>query len=160
MVSSNGTSVEEKIGKRITNQRVTFTAYLDHVTTHIGIGQTIVFNKVITNDGNAYNKHISVFTAPVTGTHFFTFTIHLYRKGMNVKLVTDGTNLVGVVAHSGSHLTPDANDFSSAKTTNCVVIQLDAGQAVCAQVYHDADLITDMSLLVDFCCTRLMKIIY
>ena len=109
------------------------------MTTHIGIGQTVVFNQVITNDGNAYNKHTGLFMAPVTGTYFFTFTIHLYRKEINVKLVKDGTNLVGIVAHSGSYVTPDANDYASAQTTNCVVVQLDAGQAVCAQAYHDAD---------------------
>ena len=138
---SHGTSVEKKRGKRLTltNQHVAFTAYLDHETSHVGIGQTVVFNQVITNDGNAYNKNNGMFTAPVTGTYFFTFSINVQSTKVNVRLVKDNANLVDVIAHSSAHFTPDPNDYTSAQSTNCVVVQLDAGQAVWAQAYHDAD---------------------
>ena len=50
----------------------------------------------------------------------------------------DGENLVVVVAHSSTPFTPA--DYTSAQSTNCVVVQLDAVQAVYwAQAYHDAD---------------------
>jgi hypothetical protein len=50
-----------KIGGRIRRSfpevPVVFTAILDHDVRHSGIDQTVVFNKVLLNDGNAYNVH-------------------------------------------------------------------------------------------------------
>ena len=36
---------------------VAFTAVLDHEVQHSGIEQTVTFNKILLNDGNAYNNH-------------------------------------------------------------------------------------------------------
>jgi hypothetical protein len=40
-----------------------FSAVLDHNVDHAGIEQTVLFNKVLLNDGNAYNNR--------TGTYAF-----------------------------------------------------------------------------------------
>ncbi|XP_060605106.1 uncharacterized protein LOC132757737 isoform X2 [Ruditapes philippinarum] len=50
---------------------VAFTAILDHEVRNSGIDQTVVFNKVLLNDGNAYNVHTGVFTVPKEGVYMF-----------------------------------------------------------------------------------------
>nr|CBX41728.1 putative C1q domain containing protein MgC1q79 [Mytilus galloprovincialis] len=57
----------------ISSTEVAFHARLKpHVT--LGSSQTVVFDQVITNIGQAYNPHTGVFTAPSDGIYFFAST--------------------------------------------------------------------------------------
>lgn len=37
----------------------------------LGTGQTIIYNNILTNDGNGYDDKTGVFTCPVAGTYMF-----------------------------------------------------------------------------------------
>lgn len=54
--------------------QVAFCTELTHILSNLGPKQTIVFDDVITNFGNAYNKNDGIFTVPVEGVYVFTWT--------------------------------------------------------------------------------------
>ena len=53
---------------------VAFAAYVSS-TRNFEIGQTVIFDSVITNVGGAYDPVTATFTAPLLGTYLFTVTI-------------------------------------------------------------------------------------
>ncbi|VDI12695.1 Hypothetical predicted protein [Mytilus galloprovincialis] len=60
----------------------------------LGIHQPIVFQNVITNDGNGYDKNTGVFKAAVAGTYSFTTTIMSHwTQDISVELIKDGHNV-------------------------------------------------------------------
>lgn len=63
--------------------------------------QRLVFNHVITNEGNAYDVNTGVFTAPFNGTYFFVLTVAqrvTYSPG--VSLADDVTTFCKVLLQS------------------------------------------------------------
>jgi len=80
----NGPSVEDKGGnnriRRAENEMtVAFFAKVgQHHIDHIGKNQSIAFDDVVTNVGNAYNPHFGSFVAPVAGTYIFSVTLMAY----------------------------------------------------------------------------------
>ncbi|XP_045206519.2 uncharacterized protein LOC123558705 [Mercenaria mercenaria] len=68
---------------------VSFSVYLSHLQEHLGVHQVVKFDRVITNDGNAYNMHTGVFTVPVTGTYMFIFYVSSSTSNVQFNLVVD-----------------------------------------------------------------------
>ena len=60
-------------------KKIAFHATLTHHLT-LGPSQTVVFDQVITNNGNGYSSSSGLFTAPRDGTYYFT-TSFLSRSG-------------------------------------------------------------------------------
>ena len=54
---------------------VAFTAYLDHTLTNVQDDQKIVFNQVISNEGDGYDQRVGIFTCPKTGLYLVSFFI-------------------------------------------------------------------------------------
>ncbi|TKS65870.1 Cerebellin-2 Cerebellin-like protein [Collichthys lucidus] len=84
---------------------------------------TLIFSKSITNIGRAYDRTSGVFTAPVRGLYFFSFTAADYLKGyMGVYLYRNNQPIVFNLA---------LNDHGGyASTSNGVALQLEEGDGV------------------------------
>ncbi|XP_045157047.2 caprin-2-like isoform X2 [Mercenaria mercenaria] len=112
---------------------VAFTAYMDH-DGDFGADQTIIFNRVITNEGSGYNKYTGVFTCPQDGMYLFSFFIWERSDTDTIKqvrgdLTVNGRNIVGSVSETWHH-TEDAQGGNSA------VIRLNQGDAVWIKVHY------------------------
>ena len=52
-----------------------FTAFLDHTLRNLQKDRTIVFNQVISNEGDGYDQRVGIFTCPKTGLYLVSFFI-------------------------------------------------------------------------------------
>ncbi|KAL4224119.1 hypothetical protein ACF0H5_017572 [Mactra antiquata] len=111
-----------------------FTAMLDHNVEHSGIDQTVIFNKVLLNDGNGYNNHTGVFTAQIDGVYMFYFAFgagyEAHRLWMHI--VVDGSQKVSGVADT-------LQAGHDAQGTNLVFLHLHQGDSVWVATYAIAD---------------------
>ncbi|XP_070834705.1 paramyosin-like [Chaetodon trifascialis] len=84
---------------------------------------TLIFSKTITNIGRGYNQTAGVFTAPVRGLYFFSFTAADYLKGyMGLYLYRNNQPII---------FNLDLNDHGGyASTSNGVALQLEEGDRV------------------------------
>ncbi|XP_039993386.1 heavy metal-binding protein HIP-like [Xiphias gladius] len=84
---------------------------------------TLTFSKTISNIGRAYNQTTGVFTAPVRGVYFFSFTAADYLKGyMGLYLYRNNQPLIFNLA---------LNDHGGyASTSNSVALRLEEGDRV------------------------------
>ncbi|XP_045191033.2 heavy metal-binding protein HIP-like [Mercenaria mercenaria] len=137
------TNMKQRENKLFINQRirthsgqsVAFTAYLDHQIKELNPGTTIKCNQIISNYGNGYNKFTGIFTAPISGTYFTTFTIQAGVKKTNVRLLKDGQNVVGAVVHAD----PYSDSYRQTMASNSAVINLTAGQSLWLETIYDHD---------------------
>ena len=103
---------------------VAFYAQLTKDATGVGNYQTIVFDLVTTNVGNAYNKVDGIFTAPVNGVYAFIWTASNHdNTHMQTELVANAVVVGRQWSDSGNHA-----DISSA--TGSAVLKLNASDTV------------------------------
>ena len=109
---------------------IAFTAYLDKTISHLGINHVIPFDKVLLNEGNAFNTHTGTFHCPRSGIYLFHFSIESEHAGVMVaKLVIDGNNQLDGVADGGG--------FDMTSTT--AIVRVTAGQSVWVATYQVND---------------------
>ena len=103
-----------------------FSATLTHDLTTFGTDQPIIYDKVITNVGGAYDNRHGAFRAPVSGTYKFSFSVlqGTGRMYIAVELVKNGTPI-------GRVRTGDYQYY--AVGTNIVNVHLKAGDDVWVQ---------------------------
>ncbi|XP_069120449.1 cerebellin-1-like [Argopecten irradians] len=98
-------------------------------TTALGDHQIIVFDTVVTNDGNGYDSRHGHFTAPVTGLYAFSVTVMCYgsESYLHVAIIKDSQQ-IGVAF---------ANGNNSDNGSKLVVVTLQEGQSVWVEHYYD-----------------------
>jgi hypothetical protein len=127
-------SISQRIRASSTGS-VAFTAYLNHKLTGLNPGMTIKLNRIISNHGNGYNTFTGIFTAPVSGIYFITYTIECNHRKTNVRLMKDGVNIVDAVAHAD----PYSGSYIQEMATNSAVIDVTAGQSLWLETTYDND---------------------
>lgn len=77
-------------GIRSSNGTIAFYAYMATTLSSPGNLRTLIFDAIFTNEGNGYNHHMGVFTAPRTGLYVFTWTIRAGHSYLNTQLIVNG----------------------------------------------------------------------
>ena len=97
---------------------------------NLGAGQTIVFDKVITNHGNAYDNITGMFTAPVKAIYVFELTL-MTGAGyyQYLELVEDGQHIIWNYGQTTS------NNFDSSSRT--VSVELAKGARVWVRTWKE-----------------------
>ena len=50
---------------------VSFSVNLRNKEIKLGVGQTVIYDEILTNEGDGYDDRTGVFTCPVAGTYIF-----------------------------------------------------------------------------------------
>ncbi|KAL3867322.1 hypothetical protein ACJMK2_044536 [Sinanodonta woodiana] len=100
------------------NLRVSFSAQVSPSINDIDPYETIVFGKVIHNEGNAYNPINGIFVAPVDGTYVFFSNLLTLSKEFEAVLMINET--IELLLYTGQ-----PNKFANG--SNMIVIHMDKG---------------------------------
>lgn len=108
--------------KQQTVSDVAFTVNLSKHLEHLGSGQTIKFDNVVTNIESGYNPVTGVFTCPIDGNYVFIVTIMCHYGTFNeLRLMMNG---------SSKMLIYTGNNELHNQGTNSVVLQLKKSDTV------------------------------
>lgn len=115
------------------NTPAAFYAYISRNFGEVGANHIFLYDIVVTNQGNAYNKHTGAFTAPSNGLYAFCYTAfaageHIAGETgdygeVTVKLIHNG-------AYKGSiHVDTEVN-WDDEMSTGFAILMLEAGDVV------------------------------
>ncbi|XP_063048059.1 cerebellin-1-like [Engraulis encrasicolus] len=93
---------------------------------------TLVFKRVITNVGNAYNSNTGIFTAPVRGVYQFLMFAHGHGHASHpvvIALFKNGEHIVTAWSHQRTY---------SVNPSNGASLQLEVGDVVYVKVWANA----------------------
>ena len=65
------------------------------MTKHVALGTTqiVIFDEVVSNNGHAYNKHTSHFTAPRDGTYYFATSFLNHSGSTHLQMMKNGQDI-------------------------------------------------------------------
>ena len=115
---------QQRIRQAMTETPVAFLATLTSHVLHAGQNQPIVFDRVVTNVGNAYNPHLGAFTAPASGIYVFSVSLLSFPgHATHYQLMKNNDFISNIYLQ-----TPSAGQYES--TSQTVVLQLTKGDDV------------------------------
>nr|XP_055057661.1 cerebellin 13 [Misgurnus anguillicaudatus] len=104
--------------------------------------RTLVYQKVFTNTGNAFNSNNGIFTAPVKGVYFFRFYAHSHTGNqMAVSLYKNDQLQCSVFSLKAE---------SNANGSNGVVLTLESGDKVYTQLWENSWVYDDKGSFTSF----------
>ncbi|XP_060608023.1 complement C1q tumor necrosis factor-related protein 3-like [Ruditapes philippinarum] len=124
--TDNVTSSSNRQRRMVTGgQVVAFTVGISSFNlNHLGDYHTIIFDKAITNIGNAYSVNSGIFQTPLKGVYVFTLTMMVIPYHAEyLQIVVDGNLITDIAAFASS-----INEYVS--TTRQWVLDLKAGSEV------------------------------
>ncbi|XP_050950132.1 complement C1q tumor necrosis factor-related protein 3-like [Labeo rohita] len=121
-------SMDQEHFRRKEKHNIAFTAALGN-REDVGPFNTdvpLVYKKVFLNAGSCYNAGTGIFTAPVKGVYFFSFSGHnKTSRAMALRLVKNGESLTVVYNHA---LTNAGGRFES--LSNSITLMLEKGDQI------------------------------
>ncbi|KAM4536938.1 complement C1q tumor necrosis factor-related protein 3-like isoform 2-T2 [Odontesthes bonariensis] len=100
--------------------------------------KTLIFKRVFSNIGNAYNLNTGIFTAPVNGLYYFTFSTYGYNTHtMGAILIKNTVRQISVYDSPSA----DGSDSSS----NAAVLQLAASDKVHVELWDNGRVFDDLN---------------
>ncbi|KAI4808132.1 hypothetical protein KUCAC02_000200 [Chaenocephalus aceratus] len=100
--------------------------------------KALIFKRVFSNTGNGYDPNTGIFTAPVNGLYFLSFSTYGYNTHvMGAILMKNGVSQISTYDDPST----DGSDSSS----NAVVLQLDGGDKVYMELWDDGRVFDNMN---------------
>ncbi|XP_076873614.1 EMILIN-1-A [Brachyhypopomus gauderio] len=117
--------------------RLAFSAALTRPQVNAG---TIIFNKVFVNEGDAYNPHTGIFTAPLRGHYFFSAVL-TGHKNVKVEAVLSKSNY-GIARGDSAGYQPEGLEKPMAEAKHMpgslvvfnLIVPLQEGETVCVDL--------------------------
>ncbi|XP_026102736.1 complement C1q-like protein 2 isoform X2 [Carassius auratus] len=131
----------ENAAKKVAFSAGLLSSGLGH-TGPIGTAKTLVYSKVFSNVGSAYDSNTGVFKAPIKGVYYFRFYAHCHSgTKMAVSLLKNGQTQCSVFSWK-----PVTNGNAS----NGIVLQLESGDEMSTQLWENTWVYDDENSYTSF----------
>lgn len=119
------------VNKRAVGVHVAFSTLLSYNQYNIAIGQRIMFDKVLLNDGSGYSSVTGTFTVPISGVYLFAYNFaHIYHFGQVwLKLMKNGQRINSAVSDA-------LHDYQDIQGGNVAIIRAVSGDEIWLEAWH------------------------
>ena len=111
------------LGMQMRTKSVSFSVNVKAKELTLGAGQRVIYDKVLTNEGNGYDDRTGIFTCPLAGTYIFVVDA-LSRRGTWLHLYLNKS----IVASLHSHSNPASGTYLQISRT--VILTLKKGDHI------------------------------
>uniref|UniRef100_A0A096LSL2 C1q domain-containing protein n=1 Tax=Poecilia formosa TaxID=48698 RepID=A0A096LSL2_POEFO len=132
-------SLTDNLKQQLQANKVAFSASLlnetDKYTGPFAILTTLVFKRVVTNIGDAYNPQTGVFTAPLRGAYHFQWCISSYKDETTAAVLVKNDQQVFSAWEYRGFFTTMNDDMGISSASNGASLLLEEGDAVSLRLF-------------------------